>query len=264
MLAKWIIEHFPAHQSYVEPFAGAASVLLQKPRVNGELLNDLDGEIVNLFRVLRDPTQARELERLIRLTPYSRSEFEAAYLSASDPIEQARRMIFRSFAGFGADGVTARWQTGFRDNLTRASGTPARDWMKFPDAISAITERLRGVVIESRPAVDLIAKHDSKQTLFYCDPPYPHATRAGYSKRKHSYRFEMTDDDHREFAAAVHRVKGMVVVSGYRCDLYDGELFHDWLSVEKETYSDGARRRTEVLWMNAAVIRQSKQQSLFT
>lgn len=250
-LAEWVISHFPRHKVYVEPYSGAASVLMQKPRAAGELINDLDGEIVNLFRVLRDPAQARELERLIRLTPFARAEFEMAYLSSGDPIEQARRLIYRSFAGFGADAITAVWATGFRDSMTGGERSPAGDWAKWPDVIAAITDRLRGVVIENRPALDVISKHDTSNTLFYCDPPYPHSTRVGHVKRKHSYRFEMSDDDHRGLAAALRSVKGMVVVSGYDCPLYD-ELFGDWNRVKRETHADGARDRTEYLWMSPA------------
>jgi DNA adenine methylase len=259
-LADWIIGNFGKHRVYVEPFGGAGSVLMRKPRAKAEMINDLDGEIVNLFRVLRDPSQARELERLIRLTPYARSEFEAAYLSAGDPIEQARRTVLRSFAGFGTDGVTAA--TGFRENLMRNGGSPANDWQNYPDAIPAMTERLRGVVVESRPAVQLIQKHDSPTTLFYCDPPYPHETRAGWVKRKHSYRFEMSSDEHRELAEVLMEAKGAVVISGYPCELYDRELFSGWHRIERKTMADGARERTEVLWLNATAA-HAQQRNLF-
>jgi DNA adenine methylase len=252
-LAPWIISHFPPHKIYVEPYAGAASVLMRKPRVAGEMISDLDGEIVNLFRVLRDPAQARELERLVRLTPYARSEYEAAYLAASDPIEQARRTLLKSGAGFGSDAITAAryWISGFRDNLTRGKTVPASDWGNYPKQIEAFTGRLRGVVIENRPAADLIKKHDTPDTLFYVDPPYPHATRKGYQKRVHSYRFEMTDDEHRGLAALIRSVKGMVVLSGYACALYD-ELFGDWERVERIAHADGAGERTECLWLSPA------------
>jgi DNA adenine methylase len=189
------------------------------------------------------------LERLLRLTPYARSEYESAYQSAADPIEQARRTLLKSFAGFGSDGITAKWVTGFRDNLTRGRGIPATDWANFPDAIEAMTSRLRGVVIENRPALDVIRKHDSSKCLIYCDPPYPHSTREGWIKRVHSYRYEMSDEEHREMASALLGLKAMVVLSGYSCSLYD-ELFGDWHRVERKTFADGARERTEVLWLN--------------
>jgi DNA adenine methylase len=266
-LARWVVSFFPEHRVYVEPYGGAGSVLMQKPRTNGELISDLDGEVISLFRVLRDPSQARELERLLTLTPYGRAEYEAAYLPAGDPIEQARRTLIKSFMGFGSDGLTATWVTGFRDNLTRGNGTPARDWANYPEAIAALTERLKGVVIENRPALQIIKKHDTPRTLFYCDPPYAHSTRAGCVKRKHSYRFEMSDDEHREMAEALHQVKGMVVLSGYGSDLYDKELFPDWRRFEKTSMADSAQPRTEVLWLNdaawSALNRERTQTTLF-
>ncbi len=264
-LAEWIIWHFPPHQVYVEPYAGAASVLMRKPRVAGEMIGDLDGEIVNLFRVLRDPAQARELERLARLTPYARSEYEAAYLPAGDPIEQARRTLLKAAAGFGSDAITAQqyWISGFRDNLTRGKTVPASDWASYPNQIEAITARLRGVVIENRPAADLIKKHDTSATLFYCDPPYPHSTRKGHLKRVHSYRFEMNDDEHRDLAALLRSAKGMVALSGYACPLYE-ELFGDWERAERATHADGAGDRTECLWLNPLASKRRSQQTLFT
>lgn len=265
-LAPWVISFFPEHKVYVEPFAGAGSVLMRKPRANGELINDMDGEVCNLFRVLRDPSQARELERLLSLTPYARSEYEAAYLDSPDTVEQARRTLIKSFMGFGSDGLTATWLTGFRDNLTRGNGIPATDWGNFPRAIEAMTARLRGVVVENRPALQIIKKHDTPSTLFYCDPPYPHSTRPGCVRRKHSYRFEMTDEEHRELAATLREVKGMVVLSGYACELYDVELYRDWHRFEREVFADAARPRIEVLWINDAAqkARQNVQQSFLT
>lgn len=112
-LAKWVISHFPGHEFYVEPYGGAASVLMAKPRVQGEIYNDLDGDVVNVFRVLRDPNQAQELERVLRLTPFAYEEYKNAYEPCDDPIERARRTIFRSFASIGSDGVS-RKNSGFR------------------------------------------------------------------------------------------------------------------------------------------------------
>ena len=250
---KWrsaarIIAHFPPHRIYTEPFGGAASVLLRKPRSYAEVYNDLDGEIVNLFRVLRSPTQARELIRILKLTPFARAEFELSYITADDPIEQARRTVTRSFMGF-ASTVTGKWSTGFRSNSNRSGTTPAHDWHNYPDALLAAVERLRGVVIENRPALDVMQAHDGPQTLHYIDPPYPYETR---NKRwaGNAYRHEMTDDDHRELATALRGVEGMVVISGYSCALYDDELYPDWGRISFNTRADGAQKRTEVLWIS--------------
>ncbi len=262
-LAPWIIRHFSPHRVYVEPFGGAASVLMQKPRSYAEVYNDLDGEIVNLFRVLRNPVLATELERALRLTPFARAEFEDAWLPADEPIEQARRTIVRAFMGFGSNAVTCRRMvrnspgTGFRSNSNRSGTSPAHDWANYPDCITAFVERLQGVVIESRPASEVIRQHDGSETLIYCDPPYPMATRDAGA----DYVHEMTDDDHRALSEQLHQVRGMVVLSGYACPLYT-DLFGDWHQVRRQAYADGARQRTEVLWINPAAAR-SLQASLF-
>ncbi len=247
-LAPWIISYMPPHRTYVEPFGGAASVLLRKPRVHAEIYNDLDGEIVNLFRVLRSPTEGRELVRQVHTTPFARHEFECAFLPTGDPIEQARRTLIKAGMGFGTNGIHKR--TGFRSGFTRNGQVPSEDWSNQPTALMEIVERLRGVIIEERPAVHVIQRYDTPFTLHYVDPPYPHGTRGDDSR----YRYEMSDEDHRGLASALHSVRGMVIVSGYACDLYDQELYADWQRFERDTHADGARDRTEVLWISPSTI----------
>jgi len=251
--APWIISQFPPHRRYIEPFGGGASVLLRKSRSYAEVYNDLDGEIVNLFRVLRNPSQARELGRLIEMTPFSRVEFEQAYLADGDPIEQARRLLVRSFMGFGAAGTTGN-NTGFRNNSTRSGTTPATDWMNYPPALAMIAERMRGVIIEMLPAVEAVQKFDGPDALFYLDPPYPLSTRGKQSAA--GYRHEMTDDQHRELAEIVRCIKGKAIISGYACNLYDSELYPDWQRITKDAHAEGARDRTEVLWISPTAVIQ--------
>jgi DNA adenine methylase len=224
-LAKWIIAHLPPHRIYVEPFGGAASVLLRKARSRAEVYNDLDGEVVNLFRVLRDPVQAGELRRRVELTPFARDEFKAAYRRcdrhpAAPPtpdadhtdegcIECARQMIVRSYQGFGSAAMTRTHVTGFRKNSDRSGTTPAQDWRNWPAHVPAIVDRLRGVIIENKAAIDIITEHDRTDTLHYLDPPYPWSTRSSMTDRrkigvKHAYRHEMTDADHVALAAFLH------------------------------------------------------------
>jgi DNA adenine methylase len=262
-LAEWIIGFFPPHDTYVEAFGGGASVLLRKPRSHGEVYNDLDSEIVNVFRVLRGVEQGKELERLLRLTPYSREEHRMSYEPTADLVELARRTILRSFQGFSSASVTKVHKTGFRANASRNGTTPARDWSHYPEHISSFIERMQGVVIENRDANEVIDQHASIDTLFYVDPPYPFSTRYAGAAWKDCYRHEMSDDDHRRLAETLHGVKGMVVLSGYPCALYD-DLFGNWKRVEREAYADGARRRTECLWLNPLAVERSSQQSLFT
>lgn len=254
LLAPWIISHFPKHKVYVDLFGGGGSILMRKPRSFAEVYNDKWDTVVNVFKVLRDPDQADRLESLIRLTPFSRSEFEQCgeleISKIADPVERARLTIFRSFAGFGSASTNAKYSTGFRANNNRAGTTPAHDWQNYPKHIAVFTERLKGVVIENKDYRSIIDQQDAETTLFYADPPYVHETR-NMKRRNAAYEFEFTDDDHRAMASAFSSMKGMVVISGYRCDLYD-ELFSgdQYTRFEKLALADGARKRVECLWLN--------------
>lgn len=260
-LAPWVISHMPLHRIYVEPFGGGASVLLRKPRSYAEVYNDQWHTIVNVFRVLRDPVKAERLRQIIELTPYSRDEFFAAYHDeGDDDVERARKTILRSFAGFGPAATNGEHITGFRGNCGRSGMTPAHDWRNYPGQVPAFVERLQAVIIESRPAQDVIAAHDSHQTLFYVDPPYPHSTR-NMSRGNAAYAVEMTDEDHERLAHQLRSVAGMVMMSGYDCDLYS-RLYADWYRVKKSTHADGARDRIEVLWLNPACAAAQRQQSM--
>lgn len=245
-LAPWILQHLPAHRTYVEPFGGGASVLLQKPRSYAEVYNDLDGEVVNLFRVVRE--RGEELAQACELTPFARAEFEQAYQDGGSDLERARRTLVRSFMGFGSAGVTKQ-VTGFRANTSRSYSTPAMNWRDYPEHLRALIERLRGVVIEQRDALDVMNAHDGDDTVHYVDPPYVHDTRH-HRTRAPAYRHELTDDQHRALASTLHELRGMVVLSGYRCPLYD-ELFADWRRVDVSTHADGAKDRTESLWLSS-------------
>lgn len=256
-LAPWLIEHFPPHRVYMEPFGGAASVLLRKPRSYGEIYNDLDGEVVNFFQILRDPKSAAELRRRCERTPFARTEFKGAYAAPTDSIDRAHKMVIRAFMGFGSASMTRTHVTGFRANTNRNGTIPAEDWRTWPEQIPLFVERLRGVVIENRAAVEVIATHDRPDCLIYADPPYPWGTRSSLKDRgrvgvKHAYRMEMSDADHSELAEALHKARGMVIISGYPCDLYDRELYAGWRRIERPHMADGARPRTEVIWMNRA------------
>jgi DNA adenine methylase len=138
-LAPWIVGQFPFHRIYVEPFCGAASVLMRKPRSHAEVINDLEGDVVNLFCILRDREKAVELERLLRLTPFARKEFETAYEDTGDPVERARRTVVRAFLGFG---TSASRRTGFRAKSYKQHLPGAAGWAAYPGEIKAFVERL--------------------------------------------------------------------------------------------------------------------------
>jgi DNA adenine methylase len=245
ILAPWIISHLPKHRCYVEPFGGAASVLLRKPRSYAEVYNDLDDEVVNLFQVLRS-TDAPRLIDLLRLTPFARSEFAESYEAAECPVERARRLVIRSFMGFGSNGHARK--TGFRSNSNRSGTTPAHDWINYPDALAGIVERLQGVVIERRDATEVMRTHDAPETVHFVDPPYLPETR----DKGRDYQHEMTVADHEALLSALLGMKGAVLVSGYPSALYDNALA-SWRRIERPSLADGARTRTEVLWINRAV-----------
>jgi DNA adenine methylase len=247
-LAPWIIAHFPKHRIYVEPYGGGGSVLMRKPRSYSEIYNDRWGDVANVFRVLRD--HGPQIAGLLWLTPFSRDDFDLCSERSDDPIEQARRTIYRSLAGFGSAAVNGKYSTGFRANSNRAGTTPAQDWMNYPPHVQAFAERLRGVVIENRDAGDVMQQHDGAETLHYVDPPYMHETR-NMRRGNAAYEVEMSVEDHQLMLERLKTLTGMVVLSGYRTDLYD-EMLPDWSRVDRATKADGARDRIESLWINAA------------
>jgi DNA adenine methylase len=255
LLAPWIIEHFPAHDVYVEPFGGAGSVLMRKARSYAEIWNDLDGDVVNLFQVLRSG-RGQDLVDALRLTPFSRVEFNEAYEPTDDALERARRLIIRSFMGFGSNGHNVKAKTGFRANSNRSGTTPAHDWVNYPDSLREVVKRLEGVTIENRDAVEIMRQHDGPEVLHYVDPPYVPSTRSlknpyDIKYRGGMYAHEMAEEDHAPLLEALRGLSGMVVLSGYPAPLYEAAL-GDWRRVEKQALADGARERTEVLWINPA------------
>lgn len=260
-IAPWVISHFPPHRCYVEPYAGAASVLMRKPRSRAEVINDLDDRIVNVFRVLKDPLQAQELRRRVELTPYARTEFDASYDEPTDAIDDALKMLCLSFMGQGSDSVSSGHRTGFRSSLRNQDGgaLASHDWADWPSQIPAFVERLQGVTIERCEALQVICRMDSPTTLFYVDPPYLSSTRN--PTRKHGYRHEMTDADHVKLAEVLREAEGMVVLSGYPSALYD-ELYGDWVRRETAATADRGREATEVIWLNPACEAGQRQMEL--
>lgn len=240
-LAPKIVRLLPPHLAYIEPYAGGAATLLAKPRSKLEVYNDIDGEMVHLFRMLRE--RGEDLARAIALTPYARDEHRLAYERTEEPLERARRTLIRSHMGHGSNGVHK--STGFRAAGLRANNLSVHAWAGLPETVRNTMERLRGVVIENRPALDLIARHDDPAAVFYVDPPYLPETR----ERACRYTHELTVDDHVALLDALRAVKGRVVLSGYASDLYDTAL-SNWRRIELKTRADGGVERVEVLWLN--------------
>lgn len=246
-LAPWIISHFPQHTNYVEPCGGAASVLLQKPRSLLETYNDINGNVVNFFRVLRD--QPDELIRKIRLTPWSRKEYESHNQKTDDPVEWARQFWMLCWisvqGGSHASVFGSHWRS-IRHADSRTGTPPPKDGIDIAH-LEVIAERLKWVQIDCIDWQDAVAKYDNRDALFYFDPPYVPDTR-GNSKR---YAHEWDRQDHIEAADILHDVTGMVVISGYACDLYaDLCETNGWHRVNKEAQTNSGGKRIESLWLS--------------
>jgi len=245
-IAEWIISNFPAHTCYVEPFGGGASVLLSKEPSKIEVYNDLDGEVVNFFRVLRE--RPEELIRAIQLTPYSREEYKNSYRPAENDLERARHLYIRSRQGRG--GCTRQFSSGWRfersDN--RGGRTVVEEWSDTSH-LEAVVNRLLQVHIENDDALSVIERYDTPKTLFYLDPPYLKSTR--YETARWEYAHEMKDEDHRHLAQVLSGIQGMAIVSGYPSDLY-AEIFSGWRIVECSARTDTAKEATECLWISPA------------
>jgi len=260
-IAPWVLSYFPAHQCYVEPYGGGASVLLRKQRSPLEIYNDLDGDVVNFFRILRE--RPEELVHLIRLTPWARSEYEQCWEVCDEPLEAARRFYVTCWMGFG--GGKARWRASWRYQV--GAGTvwksAALSFCEVEHLYQA-AERLRGVQIEQRPALDVIRRCDAASTLTYLDPPYVVGSR---SKWKDVYKVEMDDDDHCELAAVARGLGGMVLISGYPSELYrDLYEAYGWARVETESRTNGhgrvSAKRTEALWISPRTLERLERRDL--
>lgn len=247
-MASQIVSMMPPHRSYLEPFFGSGAVLFNKPPSAIETVNDIDGDIVNFFKVLQ--TQADELAEMIALTPYAREVFDDAHENrGEDPLDKAYRFAIRSRMGHG---FNAYEKTGFKiDVYARERSYCVDCWNNMPAGIKEAAERLKGVQIEHRPALEVIKKFNHYNVLIYADPPYLLQTRGG-----RQYRHEMTDEnEHLQLLSALKDHKGPVILSGYPSELYDREL-SSWDRIEKRSYNQNCDPRTEVLWTNYRVNNQ--------
>lgn len=253
-LAKWIIDFFPEHHSYLEPFFGSGAVLFNKPRSNIETVNDLDGNVVNLFEWIR-----KDPERLVKeiyYIPYSRQVYEEAFeVVPEDSFERAVNFYIRLNMGHGfrTTGEKVGWKN---DVQGRERAYAAQDWIHKPEKILHAAERLRGVQIECRPALEVIEKFRSPKVLIYADPPYVLSTRHGKQ-----YRYEMDDSDHNNLLDVLLKHPGPVILSGYENQLYQ-ERLAGWHREERTSYSQVGSKKNEILWMNFEP--EAQQMSMFS
>lgn len=241
-IAKWVIDFFPDHHSYLEPFFGSGAVLFTKKRSNIETINDIDGNVVNLFEWIK--TDPERLAHEIYWTPYSRQVYEDTFLSVpGDSLEKAVRFYIQLNMGHGfrTNGEKVGWKN---DIQGREKAYAAQDWVDLPEKIMAAAERLRGVQIENRPAEDVIQRFNHRNVLIYADPPYVLSTRHGKQ-----YQYEMEDKQHEDLLDILLNHKGPVILSGYESELYNDRL-RKWHREETGSYTQVGTKKKEVLWMN--------------
>ncbi len=246
-LAPWVLSHMPPHESYLEPYFGSGAIFFLKEKSRIETINDLDGEVVNFFRVCRD--YPAELANAVSLTPWAREERDAAYQpEAVSDIERARRFAVKCWMTFGAfpaksNGwrhTTGKMKDGGPDNPTL--------WGRLPECIAEAAGRLMQAQIENRPALEVVRAHDGPQVLIYADPPYLRQTRTASGD---AYNHEMTDADHVALLLALKEHKGMVLLSGYDSGLYR-DMLPGWTCKQANTTAERGAKRTECLWINEA------------
>lgn len=246
-IAEWIISFFPPHHSYLEAFFGSGAVLFNKPRSNIETVNDLDGNVVNLFEWIRkDPER---LAHEIYFTPYARQVYEDALAKVpEDSLQKAVNFYIRLNMGYG---FRTTGKVGWKNDVQgRERAYAATDWVNLPEKIIQAAERLRGVQIENRPAVEIIQRFNFPKVLVYCDPPYVLGTRHGKQ-----YRYEMEDKEQNDLLDAVLVHKGPVLLSGYDNELYNSRL-KGWHREETTCYSQACSKKREILWINFEPARQ--------
>lgn len=241
-IADWVISHFPAHRVYVEPFFGSGGVFFNKQPSYIETLNDINGDIVNLFKVIRE--RPAELAAALEFTPYSRAEYVDCYaMCEGDEVERARRVLVRHHQSFGTTNQNKyTWWHG----RTSTSPKTAAQWSKLPGVVYEICGRLKDAQIECTDALTLIKAYNSAETLLYLDPPYLQ------SLRKHNmYAYEMTERQHVELLETIIKSKSKVCLSAYDSALYN-EYLKGWYIAEKRTTAQMGLQRTEKLYMNYA------------
>jgi len=250
-LASRIVRLMPPHLHYVEPFAGGMSVLFARnPEGTSEVVNDLNGRLTNFWRVLQDPKLFARFRRRVEAIPLSRTEWEAAHDHVSQGDAVAGAAAFFVDCRQSRSGLMERFTSITRGRTRLGMNGNVSEWLSAVDGLPEVHLRLRRVLVECLPAVDLIEREDGPETLFYCDPPYVHETRTTTT----SYEHEMTTEDHERLLASLRSCKGRVMLSGYPSDLYDSAL-RDWTRYvfEVPNHSAGGRKKaqkTEVLWCN--------------
>ena len=242
-IASWIIENMPEHHSYLDPYFGGGGMFFEKPPSKIETINDLDGDVVNFFRVIQNPESCQELQEWLTYTPYSRQVYDESFTKEPQtPIEQAGHFAVRSMQSHGFR-LTEKcgWK---KDVHGREAAYAVRYWNQLPEALADMAIRLKGVQIENKPALELIKAFNHDNVLIYLDPPYVLSTRS-----RKQYKYEMSDPDHEELLKTVIHSKAKIMLSGYDCELYEKYL-KGWRKLQVPARAQNSLPRVETLWMN--------------
>lgn len=250
-LAKRIVDLFPEHKSYLEPYFGSGAVLFTKELSSIETVNDLNDDVVNLFRVIQ--ATPKELSEKLFLTPYSRTVYNRAWeTNPHNEVDKAANFIIRSLMSHGFRNFEkSGWK---RDVNGRERAYAVKHWNELPEIIQEAAIRLKQVQIENRPALDLISEYNRENVCMYIDPPYVLSTRT-----RKQYTVEMEDQDHQELLEILNQSKAKILLSGYDSKLYNKQL-PNWERVEFAATAEHGLPRTEILWMN---FQSKKQLELF-
>lgn len=240
-IADWIIQHFPPHKVYCEPFFGSGAIFFNKRPAPIETINDINGEIVNLFKVCRE--QPEKLARALEFTPWAREEYINCYTIKGDEVERARRFIVRHHQSFGTTNCNLN---SWKNSQTHNSPRCPTQWAELPEMVMQLCKRLKEAQIENLNALTLIERYNDPQTLLYLDPPYLQGLR-----KRGIYKFEMSNDEHEQLLELVVKSRSMVCISAYDSELYNEKL-KGWFTAEKATIAQMGKHRVEKLYMNYA------------
>ena len=243
-IARQLVELIPPHHSYVEPYFGSGAVLFNKPPSAIETVNDLDGDVVNLFCCIQQDSE--RLSRLVMTTPYSREVYDRQFEpdnSYAGRYQRAAGFLVQCWQGHGfrTNGYKVGWKN---DVQGRESMYALWNWYRLPEWIVEIAERLRKVQIECRPALEVIQRFDYPNVFMYIDPPYLLGTRTGKQ-----YRHEMTDADHEELLKIILQSRAKIMISGYESEMYN-ECLQGWHKEHFASCAEQGKPRQEVVWMN--------------
>lgn len=238
-LAREIVGLFGDHHHYVEPYFGSGAVFFSKPVSPHELINDMNSLVVNFFRVLRDQTD--DFLFALENTPWSRVEYDQSHIPTGNALEDARRFVTRIWQAHASDlAKKTGWKN--RGSMQPARGMSVR-WKRVPSELAELADRLRDAEIENRPALEVMRRFATKDTLIYADPPYLLETRT-----QKMYAHEMSLDQHLEMLDVLKSHPGPVVISGYENSTYDKHL-RGWKKVKvKPPKVEKQADRMEVLW----------------